>query len=126
MRDTRISNFLPASVKEHTPLKIYYSYDLPSGRKIFNYNKFLKELDREIMNNILGTECKCENSPFLYEPHGHILTGDLSLVSNDSLRHIMSFGTKFREPVYQDADELYNNLVTALDDFLICGEVHYF
>ena len=30
----------------------------------------------------------------------------------------MQFGTKFREPVYQSPDELYNILISALDDFV--------
>ena len=118
IKDTKIASHLPDSIKPFCPLKVYFSYDLPMGRKLFNYNRFLKELDKDLMANILESDCSCERSSYIYEPHGHIITGDLSFITNNTLRDVMQFGTKFREPVYQSQDELYNILITAIDDFI--------
>ena len=99
MRDTSISSLLPDSIQELGPLRVFYKYDLPTGRKIFNYNKFLKELDRDAMKSILEGDCGCRDSPFLYEPHGHVITGDLSFITHEELRQVMTYGTKYREAV---------------------------
>ena len=40
-RDTKISSYLPDGIKDRLPLKIFYSYDPPLSRKIFNYSSFL-------------------------------------------------------------------------------------
>ena len=118
IKDTKITNLLPDSLKQFCPLRVFFSYDLPMGRKLFNYNHFLRELDKELMTSILGNDCSCEGSSYIYEPHEHIITGDLSFITNNILRDVMQFGTKFREPVYQSPDELYNILISALDDFV--------
>ena len=44
-----------------------------------------------------GYPCDCQNSPFVSEHHGHVITGNLSIVSNELLRGFMSKGQKFRE-----------------------------
>ena len=118
IKDTKIASLLPDSLKPFCPLKVYYSYDLPVGRKLFNYGRFLKELDQDIIKSILGSDCSCEGSSFAYEPHKHIITGDLSFITNVTLRNVMKYGTKFREPVYQCKTELLENLNSAVDDFV--------
>ena len=42
IKDSRILGLLPTPLQAHLPLKVYYKYDIPVGRKLFNYNKFLK------------------------------------------------------------------------------------
>ena len=38
-----------------------------------------------------------ESSPFRYEPHGHVITGDLRIVKNRNLRRLLLKGAKYRE-----------------------------
>ena len=38
------------------------------------------------------------SSQFFYQPAGHIVTGDLSIVDNTCLRDLISKGPKYREP----------------------------
>ena len=41
--------------------------------------------------------CQCEESKFCYEPHGHIITGDLRVIENAKLKKIVAKGPKYRE-----------------------------
>ena len=117
-RDTRLCELLPQAVKELGPLKIYYKYDFPVGRRIFNYNKFLKGLVKEEMQTILEGDCDCNRSPYLYEPRRHVITGNLSFIEHDGLRQVMSYGTKYREPVHLPKDELLESLKESIDSFV--------
>ena len=85
--DTRIEKLLPKTLQEFFPLKVFYSYDIPIGRKIFNYNELLQGLSNEVLRNVVGSECGCSESSYMYGPHGHVLTGDLSVVSNNIYNH---------------------------------------
>ena len=91
-RDTKISSYLPDGIKDKLPLKIFYSYDPPLSRKIFNYSSFLKVLDIDSLKKIVHKDCSCKTSPFCYSPHNHILTGDLSIIMNPKLRFYNSCG----------------------------------
>ena len=37
-------------------------------------------------------------SKYCYQPHGHIITGDLKIIENAKLRELVSKGPKYREP----------------------------
>ena len=80
---------------------IYFKYNNPIGRKLLNYNSFLKSLTRDKIKSILNNNCDCNTSDFKYEPHQHVITGDLSIISNNDLKKIMYFGTKYREPIHK-------------------------
>ena len=61
--------------------------------------------------------CDCKSSTFCYEPHGHIITGDLCIVKNRKLRCLLSKGPKYREKNTIDWDLNKNILITAVDDY---------
>ena len=42
--------------------------------------------------------CQCKESKFCYEPHGHVITGDLRVMENAKLRELVAKGPKYREP----------------------------
>ena len=42
--------------------------------------------------------CQCKESKFCYEPHGHVITGDLRVTENAKLRELVAKGPKYREP----------------------------
>ena len=115
--DTRIQKLLPQEVHKNLPLSVRFSYNLPMGRKIFNYNSFLNKLDNQQIHDILNSDCECQNSEFLYKNHGHIITGDLSLVKNKTLCKLMTKGTKFREPILTNHTELTNAVTAAMANF---------
>ena len=61
--------------------------------------------------------CDCARSKFCYEPHGHVITGDLRIVKNRKLRNLLSKGPKYREQNTIDWDLNVNILEKAVDDY---------
>ena len=45
----------------------------------------------------VGMECDCTSSVYKYEPCGHILTGDLKIIKDVSLRELITKGPTYRE-----------------------------
>jgi len=43
-------------------------------------------------------ECTCASSPFIYNPAGHVTTGDLNIINKTSLRDVFTKGPKYHEP----------------------------
>ena len=41
---------------------------------------------------------QCKKSKFFYEPHRHVVTGDLRVIENAKLREPVAKGPKYREP----------------------------
>ena len=39
----------------------------------------------------------CASSPFIYNPAGHVIIGDLKIINNTSLRDVFAKGPKYRE-----------------------------
>ena len=52
---------------------------------------------KEYSENNMVNECDCAHSAFCYEPHGHVLTGNLNIIQNEQLRKLIGKGPKFRE-----------------------------
>ena len=42
--------------------------------------------------------CSCSSSPYIYQPAGHVVSGDLNIVKNTRLRELLHKGPKYREP----------------------------
>ena len=42
--------------------------------------------------------CQCKESKFCYDPHDHVITGDLRVIENARLRELVAKGLKYREP----------------------------
>ena len=78
------------------PLSSLTVIRLPLHLKFSVTKNVLQGLNTE---NITRTPsaCSCKTSEFCYNPAGHIITGDLSIVSNRKLRDILSKGLKYRE-----------------------------
>ena len=43
-------------------------------------------------------DCTCAGSPFIYNPTGHVITGDLKIINNTSLQEVFAKGPTYREP----------------------------
>ena len=62
-------------------------------------------------------DCSCKNSPFKYGPSGHVVTGDLTIIENESLRNILSKGPKYREPRSINWNYNFKVLMDAVEDY---------
>ena len=65
--------------------------------KIFTFAPALSNLN--VSNYLSNTQtCQCKESKFCYEPHGHVITGDLRIIANERLTELVAKGPKYREP----------------------------
>ena len=83
---------------------------------VFNYNQALRNIDLDDYRNA-SSSCDCQSSTFRYEPHGHVIIGDLRIGRNTKLRRLLEKGPKYRE---QNNIDWYLNkeiLTKAVDDY---------
>ena len=74
-----------------------YEYTSTVASKIFNFAPALSNLNvSEFLSN--PQTCQCKGSKFCYEPHGHVITGDLRVTEKARLRELVAKGPKYREP----------------------------
>ena len=95
---------------------ICHKYNKPIRNTVFNFNKLVSDLD--IHANTPETwDCKpCRDSKFMYPATGHIMTGNLKIIS-DSIRYIVSKGPKYRFPSRIDLKKCREEIASAWNDF---------
>ena len=85
----KVKNSWPSEVSINlaTP-SIAYTYDIPLGRKIFNYRQTIDNLD---IQHWLRDQpnCNCTTSNFCDSTHGHIITSDLNFITNPQLKNLL-------------------------------------
>ena len=97
--DKNVNSLLPENIRELYPPKIFYKLANPISLRLCNYNKFLKNLNIEEIQKVASSTCVCSEYPsYVYEPYGHVLTGNVNIIANEKLRRLFKFGTKFRLP----------------------------
>ncbi|MCP4394501.1 MAG: GIY-YIG nuclease family protein [Alphaproteobacteria bacterium] len=98
-KDRKLRKIIPiGKISEVKPVSVVYKYEPPFSRKLCNYSACLREImEGKYQDYING--CPCELFPkFVYSHTGHVLTGDLSIVSNNQLRELFAKGAKYRIP----------------------------
>ena len=63
---------------------------------IFNFNQVTSDPD---VRSSIQSSCACEDSPYLYPPAGHIVTGDITCIPDKELRSLFKEGPKYRLPI---------------------------
>ena len=104
--------FRSAEVTSALPVNFQTEEDIPIStmrlsktvrNKILNYKETVNSLHVEIDEDVVfirnSFECNCKESEFCDPHHGHIVTGDLRIVSDDKLRKLLSKGPNYRENV---------------------------
>ena len=64
--------------------------------KVLNYREVYSNEECDPSTMI----CSCNNSSYVDNHHGHIITGDLSIVTNVELRNLLQKGLNYRDQVY--------------------------
>ena len=59
----------------------------------------------------------CKDSKFMYPAAGHIMTGNLKIISDSRIRYIVSKGPKYRFPSRIDFKKCREEIASALNDF---------
>ena len=63
------------------------------------------------------TTCSCSSSPFNYMPAGHVITGELNLVSNEKLKNLLYKGPKYRLPNQINWKHNFKILMDSVEDY---------
>ena len=97
LRSTSVTNKIPVYFRDKEPPIVSYEYTSTVASKLFNFAPALSNLNvSEYFSN--PQTCQCKESKFCYEPHGHVITGDLRVIENAKLRELVGKGPKYREP----------------------------
>ena len=107
-----------ANSSSKEPPIISYTYTKTIASKIFNFSSTLLDLDYHQFHNN-PSPCECNTSSHLYEPYGHVITGDLSIIPNSKLRDLIAKGPKYREPCKVDWDKNLSLLCEAVDQYAL-------
>ena len=59
----------------------------------------------------------CKDTKFIYPAAGHIITGNLKIISDSRIRYIVSKGPKYRFPSGIDFKKCREEIASALNDF---------
>ena len=86
---------VPNYLRNTPPPVVSYTYTKTIAGKIFNHRKVVEELDMD--NGPDDIKCSCSSSSYRYEPCGHIVTGDLSIIRDITLRNLIKKGPSYRE-----------------------------
>ena len=93
LRSPDVVSTLPSDFTDKVPL-VCYRYTPTIATKILNF-----KVESKVVNmSDRPAPCTCHNSPFVHRPLGHVVTGDLSIITDPKLRAIFEKGPKFREP----------------------------
>ena len=68
---------------------------------------------------LVGVRTRFNTSSHLYQPYGHVITGDLSIIPNSKLRDLIAKGPKYREPCKVDWDKNLSLLCEAVDQYAL-------
>ena len=118
LRSKSVTETVPAYFKEKEPPIISYTYTKTIASKIFNFSSTLLDLDYHQFHNN-PSPCECNTSSHLYQPYGHVITGDLSIIPNSKLRDMIAKGPKYREPCKVDWDKNLSLLCEAVDQYAL-------
>ena len=96
LRSKSVTDKIPVYFGDKEPPIVSYEYTSTVARKIFNFAPALSNFNvSEYLSN--PQTCQCKESKFCYEPHGHVITGDLRVTENARLRELVAKGRKYRE-----------------------------
>ena len=117
LRDKSLKETLPSTPTEVFNPTVTYKLSTPIASTIFNFKKFVENLDIESYLKDKSTiPCFCHNSPFADPHHRHIVTGNLKIVTVNKLRKILSKGPKFRESQPKNFDKAMESIVSGLEE----------
>ena len=118
LRSKSVTETVPTYFNKKEPPVISYTYTKTIASKIFNFSSTPLDLDyHQFHNNPSPGECN--TSSHLYQPYGHVITGDLSIIPNSKLRDLIAKDPKYREPCKVDRDKNLSLLCEAVDQYAL-------
>ena len=78
-----------------------------------------KQTINEFANNPNLPNCNCHNSSnYIYQPSGHVITGNLNFINNKKLKSIFNKGPNFRVSSKMDFDGCSSEFREQLDKLI--------
>ena len=93
---------------------VTHTYEPPISLRLYNYSRFLRDLDMQQLIGWLDHRCSCEDSEYTYAPLGHIITGNLNIVNENSLKGLFRKGSKYRMNPGHDPNNVFKSIMGAL------------
>ena len=69
----------------------------------------------------VSSRLACKGSKYVYPAAGHVITGNLRIISDSRIRSIIAKGRKYRFPVQIDVQKCRKKLQDLLMNFVIVG-----
>lgn len=115
-KDRRIRQLTMVPESELGDIIITYKNEPTTGSRFLNHCKELRKLDLDVLDSTLNWLCDCHSSVLCYQPAGHIVCGDLQLVTNATLKQLFSYGTNYRIPCPMDWDAVKASAVETVEE----------
>ena len=116
LRSESVTETVPTYCKKRTT-----NYFIPLqeaiASKISNFLSTLSDIGYHQFHNS-PPQCQCNTSSHLYQPYGHVIIDDLSIIPNNKLRDLIAKGANYRKHCNVDWDNNLSLLREALDQ---CG-----
>ena len=95
-----VKDAVPHFLSNREPPMVSYAYTKNISGRIFNQKRVMEGLDFDVGTGDMC--CDCSTSDFCYEPVGHIVTGDLTIIRDAKLRALIGKGPSYREQNFVD------------------------
>ena len=113
-KDRSVTSSIPAYFQNSEPPIICYKYNKPIRNTVFNFHKLVSDLD---IHANTPESWDWKDSKFMYPAAGHIMTGNLKIISDSRIRYIVSKGPKYRFPSRINFKKCREEIASALNDF---------
>ena len=89
-----------------------YKYSSTIRAKVVNYNEVVKNID-------VQAQCFCKEHPEFIDQHlGHVITGNLDIITNKEVKTLLKNGLNFREKQPHNKVKALASIQSAIDKFI--------
>ena len=113
-KDKRVIDQIRKNSQNSEAPIICYKYKKPKRNLIHNNNQTLSMIDTD---TIEPTTCDCSNSKFYYASAGHVITGDVNVITDRRLRNLISRGSKIWLPGPIDFKSCRPHIAEAINPY---------
>ena len=111
-----VQDKIPVYFTEKDPPILGYRFNKSLAGKILNYKQTLAEESLAQIDND-NTPCNCHLSTFKDNHYQHVITGDLDIIKDETLKHLFKKGPKYRLPQKIDWVKDREVIVNFLDSY---------
>ena len=102
---------IPQSFNEKKPI-IIFKYNNSIRNKIFNYVETLQNID-----SYRTITCDCQNNQtYCNKNLNHVLTGNLDIISNRTIKKLLTYGPNYRTPTKPNFKKIRMNIQNSIDE----------